>query len=113
MVRLLSLALLLSALRQVPVALLRRELAFRRVFATELARTLVQGAVSIVLAVTGAGAWAIVWGYVAGAARAAVVAWALVDYRPGLRFARALTRPSLAGCWATAVRSRPRRCWPR
>jgi PST family polysaccharide transporter len=93
MVRLLSVALLLSALRQVPVALLRRELAFRRLFATELARTLVQGAVSIVLAATGAGAWAIVWGYVAGAAACCVVAWAVVEYRPGLHFVRALTAP--------------------
>jgi lipopolysaccharide exporter len=93
MVRVLSAALLLSALRQVPVALLRRELSFRRLFATELARTLVQGAVSIVLAATGAGAWAIVWGYVAGAAACSVVAWALADYRPGLRFMGALSAP--------------------
>ncbi len=93
MVRLLSLALFLSALRQVPVALLRRELAFRRLFASELARTFVQGAVSIVLAATGAGAWAIAWGYVAGAAACCVVAWALVDYRPGFHSARALTAP--------------------
>src|SRR4051794_7922227 len=90
LVRLLSVALLLSALRQVPVALLRRELAFRRLFATELARTLVQGTVSIVLAATGAGAWAIVWGYVAGAAACCVTAWALAGYRPGPRFVGAL-----------------------
>src|SRR4051794_37028651 len=38
MVRVLAGALLLSALRQVPVALLRRELAFRRVLACETAR---------------------------------------------------------------------------
>ncbi len=93
MFRVLSAALLLSALRQVPIALLRRELAFRRLLAIELSRTAVQGVVSIVLAATGAGAWAIVWGYVAGGAVCTVAAWVLSDYRPGLRFARGLTPP--------------------
>src|SRR4051794_12442968 len=91
MVRVLALALLFSALRQVPVALLRRELAFRRVLAVETTRALAQGTVSIALAAAGAGAWAIVWGYVAGAAVATVVAWAACAYRPGARFAGSLT----------------------
>src|SRR5688572_28479728 len=56
MVRVLAASLLISALRQVPVALLRRELAFQRVLVSELARAVVQGAVSITLAATGAGA---------------------------------------------------------
>jgi lipopolysaccharide exporter len=93
MFRVLSAAMLVSALRQVPVALLRRELAFRRVLLTELSRAAVQGVVSIALAATGAGAWAIVWGYVAGGAVCTVAAWVLCDYRPGLRFARSLTPP--------------------
>jgi PST family polysaccharide transporter len=89
MVRVLSIALLLGAARQVPDALLRRELDFRRRLMTEVARTVVQGAVSIGLAVAGAGAWAIVWGYVAGSLAACVVAWAVVSYRPG----RGVLRP--------------------
>src|SRR5215210_5893181 len=62
MVRLTSVALLLSALRQVPDALLRRDLLFRRRMLSEVSRTVLQGAVSIVLSVAGAGAWWVVWG---------------------------------------------------
>jgi O-antigen/teichoic acid export membrane protein len=43
----------------------------------------VQGVVSIVLAVGGAGPWAIVWGYLAGSAAACLTAWIVVAYRPG------------------------------
>ena len=94
MVRVLSAALLASALRQVPLALLRRELAFRRVMIAELARTVAQGAVSIALAASGAGPWAIVWGYVAGGAVCTVVAWALAGYRPGMRSLRPPSGPT-------------------
>src|SRR5262249_916125 len=41
------------------------------------------------LAVGGAGAWAIVWGYLAGDAAWSLTGWALVGYKPGLRFFRA------------------------
>jgi lipopolysaccharide exporter len=92
MIRVLSVALLLGAARQVPDAILRRELDFRRRMRTEVARALVQGGVSIVLAATGAGAWAIVWGYVAGSLASLVVAWAVVPYRPS-RGALRLDRP--------------------
>jgi PST family polysaccharide transporter len=83
MVRVLAVALLLGALRQVPDAILRRELDFRGRLASEVARAFVQGGASIVLAIAGAGAWAIVWGYLAGSAAGALVAWLVVPYRPG------------------------------
>jgi PST family polysaccharide transporter len=89
LVRLLSVALLAGAARQVPDALLRRDLLFRRRMVTEVARAVVQGAVSIGLAVAGAGAWAIAWGYLAGTVASAAVAWAAVAYRPG----RGVLRP--------------------
>jgi lipopolysaccharide exporter len=96
MVRVLSLALLLSAVRQVPVALLRRELAFRPILISEIARALAQGVVSIALAAAGEGAWAIVWGYVAGSAVGTVVAWVVCDDRPGVGFSRPAARRLLA-----------------
>jgi lipopolysaccharide exporter len=97
MVRVLSVSLLLSALRQVPIALLRRELAFRQVLVTELARAAVQGVVSIALAVAGAGAWAIAWGYVAGGAACTLAAYATSAYRPRLprSLAPSVIRPLL------------------
>jgi lipopolysaccharide exporter len=81
--RVLSLSLLLSAARQVPDALMRRELRFRRRAITETSRAAAQGLVSIGLAAAGLGAWAIAWGYVAGNLASCAAAWALAGYRPG------------------------------
>lgn len=81
--RVLSLSLLLVAARQVPDALMRRELRFRRRAAAETSRALAQGVVSIALAAAGLGAWAIAWGYVAGNLASCAAAWALAGYRPG------------------------------
>lgn len=98
MFQVLSASLLVTAARQVPDALLRRELRFRRRVATELARAVVQGIVSVVLAMAGFGPWAIVWGYVAGNLVWSVAAWVVVDYRPGRfwRLTASTARPLLA-----------------
>jgi lipopolysaccharide exporter len=98
MFRVLSLSLLLVALRQVPDALLRRELRFGRRAVAEASRALVQGGVSIVLALGGLGAWALVWGYLAGNLTWCLATWALAGYRPSVYFwrpRRATTGPLL------------------
>lgn len=93
--RVLSLALLFTAAGQVPDALIRRDLRFAVRLRIELARALVQGAVSLVLALIGVGAWAIVFGYVFGSAAWALAAWPAAGLRLPLRFARAEVRPLL------------------
>jgi PST family polysaccharide transporter len=98
MFRVMSLSLLPVAARQVPDALLRREFRFRRRAVSEASRALAQGAVSIGLAVAGLGAWAIVWGYLAGNLTWCVSTWALAGYRPGAhvwRLSRAVSGPLL------------------
>jgi lipopolysaccharide exporter len=92
--RVLSLSLLLGGLGQVPDALLRKGLLFRRRLIADLLRASGQGVVSIALAAAGTGPWAIVLGYLAGGLLWSVTAWALVSYRPrlrlwGLRWAKA------------------------
>jgi lipopolysaccharide exporter len=82
MFRVLSISLLLGGAGQVPDALLRKSLRFRRRLLADLSRAFIQGSVSIALAAFGLGAWAIVWGYLAGGMAWLLVAWALVDYRP-------------------------------
>jgi PST family polysaccharide transporter len=95
MVRVLAATLFVSAARQVPDALLRRALEFRRRVVIQIAQSLTQGLVSIALAVGGAGPWSIAWGYFAGVAVAWLVTWMRVGYRPqlgGLRLQREPTR---------------------
>jgi lipopolysaccharide exporter len=99
MIRVLSLGLLIRGAAEVPDALLRKELQFRRRLIADLARVLAQGAVSIPLALAGLGAWAIVYGYLAAGLVWGATAWMLIDYRPGhglWRPSRAIVRPLLA-----------------
>jgi PST family polysaccharide transporter len=86
--RVLSLSLFVGTLGQVPDALLRRELQFRRRLVADLARAGAQGIVSVGLALAGAGPWAIVLGYLGGAFAWTVAAWLLVSYRPDSWFWR-------------------------
>ena len=89
LIRLLALSLLASACASVPQALLRRDLQFRRLgFATVL-RSVAVAIVSIVLAVLGLNAYALVWGTVAGGLVYAGACWLLSPLRPDLRLWRA------------------------
>ena len=83
MLRAFSLSLLLSGAGQVPDALLRKALEFRRRMWAQVSRSAVQGAVSIGLALAGFDAWSIVWGYLAGTAAWTVALWAMAGHRPG------------------------------
>jgi len=99
MFRVLSLSLLVRGAAEVPEALLRKELRFRRRFRADLSRVVAQGVVSIALAATGFGPWAIVYGYLTASVVWGIVAWTLVPYRPGRRTLfvdRSLFRPLLA-----------------
>lgn len=96
LVRVLSISLFLGATGQVPDALLRKGLDFRRRVLVNLAQSAGQGLVSVALALAGAGPWAIAYGYLAGYVARSVMGWWLIDYRPGLRFwriSRSAARP--------------------
>ena len=88
MIRVLALSLLFGALGDVPDALLRKHLRFRRRVAATVTRAVTRGVLSIALAVLGFGAWSIIWGYVASQLAWAVACWLLVDHRPDPRFWR-------------------------
>jgi lipopolysaccharide exporter len=99
MFRVLSLSLLLGGAAQVPDALLRKELRFRRRLVADLARASVHGVTSVSLAAAGLGPWALVWGYLAGGLASLVAAWVLIDYRPTrhlLQVTMSEARPLLA-----------------
>jgi lipopolysaccharide exporter len=99
MFRVLSIALFFRGVAEVPDALLRKHLRFRRRLAVDLSRVAAQGAVSLCLALAGAGPWAIIGGYVAANVLWAIGAWAMVAYRPGRSWWRMrwrIARPLLA-----------------
>jgi lipopolysaccharide exporter len=97
--RVMSLSLLIGAVGQIPDALLRRELRFRKRVVADLSRAATQGGVSVALALAGLGPWAIAYGYLAGGLVWAGVSWSLVSYRPRWgfwRLGRAVSRPLAA-----------------
>jgi PST family polysaccharide transporter len=75
----------LRAWMNVPLARLQKALDFRRCALVEAAQVLTYPALTIPLAVTGAGTWALVVGQAAAAAAGALAAWLLSTWRPRLR----------------------------
>jgi O-antigen/teichoic acid export membrane protein len=75
----------LRAWMNVPLARLQKALDFRRCALVEAAQVLTYPALTIPLAVTGAGAWALVVGQAGAAAAGALAAWLLSAWRPRLR----------------------------
>lgn len=89
----LGLNFLLNSLGSTHYALAQKRLDFRTRTAAEFADVLVRGVLGVVLALAGAGVWALVLGYVFGNVAAVIVLWALVPWRPKLR----IDRPELGG----------------
>ena len=92
LLRLLALALPISGLGLVPSAMILRGLKFRTKLIPDVARSFSKGLVSIVLALSGYGAWSLIWGQLAGELTGAVLSWVLAGWRPTLKFEREATR---------------------
>ena len=84
--RAISPAVLLSSCGHVQQALLRRAMSFRRLAGIMLASAVVSSAVSVFLAVMGAGVWALVAGTLASSVLTLALAWSSSAWRPGWHF---------------------------
>jgi PST family polysaccharide transporter len=81
--RVLSLAFMVSALSSTQMAILRRELAFRSLALRGLAALFGGGVVGVVMAFMGFGAWALVGQQVASTVISAIALWRVSPWRPG------------------------------
>jgi len=81
-VQALSAVVIVQSIAQTHHALLRRDLRFRSVATVDMASALVTAAVSIGMAVTGFGVWAMVWGNIAGVVVGGITAWSASGWRP-------------------------------
>jgi lipopolysaccharide exporter len=93
--RFLAVFVLIRAAGQVPDALLRRDLDFRRRMIVGISRAAVRVSVAIPLAVAGYGAWSIVIGMTLGEVAATLATWHAARFRPRLRFDRLIARSLL------------------
>jgi O-antigen/teichoic acid export membrane protein len=112
LMRVLGICFTIDALGQTHVALLRRDLDFRRKLITDVGRAVIKGVVSVGLALLGYGVWSLVYGQLAGAAGAVVLAWMSNPWRPRIRINLLLLRsmmmfslPLIAGDILSAITS--------
>jgi lipopolysaccharide exporter len=87
--RAMALYLLLRSAGQVPDAVLRRDLAYRKRLWAELARAMTRVAIAIPLALAGYGAWSIVLGMLVGELVGTTITFVVARFRPALCFDRA------------------------
>ena len=91
-VKVLSLMLVAQGLTIVQLALFQREMRFKGLAIRETAAVLVGGALGLVLALRGAGVWALVAQQLGFAGTQLVLLWGMSTWRPKLRFSRAHAR---------------------
>lgn len=95
MLRVLAFTFLIQAFGNVHVALLNKELEFRRSLLPDLVRSSAKGCAAIGLALAGWGAWSLVWGQVLGAIMATIALWVVQPWRPRFVWDAALGRRML------------------
>lgn len=100
--QILALTFPLSAISTVHDSLMRKELAFGKRFIPLLVQSIAKGAISIVLAVAGFGAWSLIWGQVLGTLVGVVAYWWVYPWRPSFHFGRDIAG-SLLGYGSSTV----------
>ena len=86
LVRVLGLSLLFVSLGSTQDVLLQKGLQYRKRMVPEVGRTFTKGLLSVVLALTGAGAWSLVLGQVVGDGCATALLWLISRWRPSSPF---------------------------
>lgn len=80
----LSISFILTALSSTQIAILQRELAFKRLAARSLAATTMGGIVGVTMAFLGFGVWSLVAQNLANSLTGLIVLWWASDWRPGI-----------------------------
>ena len=84
----LCIGITIASLEKVPGSLLVRDFRFRALELRQIAAALVGAAASLVLALTGAGAWAIIGGSLATTTASCALLWYVTKWRPRFTFSR-------------------------
>lgn len=82
MIAVLASAFIFGAIGTVPLAFLRKEMNFKAVAGINVLAVFVQASMSLILALRGMGAWALVWSFVASSVVQSVGAFWLSSWRP-------------------------------
>ena len=96
LLRVLGLTFPFTAIGNIHNFMLVKELNFQRRFLPDLIKAMGKGVISIVLALSGWGAWALVWGQVGGTLLGGISYWFVVRWRPALTFHWSIARSLLS-----------------
>jgi O-antigen/teichoic acid export membrane protein len=94
-----SLVLVIHSLRLVPFRLLEKALDFRKKLVPAVTGSVAYFIVAVVLAVHGAGAWALVWAEIASLLLETVAYWMTSSWRPKWTFSSVVAREDLSFGW--------------
>jgi PST family polysaccharide transporter len=95
-VRVLALTYPLDALGSIHNSVLRKRLAFNRIFVSDLAQSIGKGVISIALAFWGFGPWGLIWGQLGGVALGSLALWFVSPWRPNISFSTDMTKSLLS-----------------
>ena len=85
-VRVLSLNFPFKALGDIHEAVLLKKLSYARTFLPDFLKAMAKGLISIGFAVTGFGAWSLIWGQLGGTLVSALTFWLVTPWRPSFFF---------------------------
>lgn len=102
--KVMTLQIILGALASVQTALLRKDMAFKKLFWVRFVSVSLPGIISISLAWYGWGVWALVIGTLIGQLAQVVMLWKLSQWKPKMRFSKALAKEiSKFGAWVSVT----------
>ncbi len=87
-IKILSLILIIQSLGMVPLALLQKELKYKKILITDISASIVYFLVAVGFAYNGKGVWSLVFGQLARYSTQLIVVWLVSDWKPGWRFHR-------------------------
>lgn len=90
--RWLGVSFFINALGSVHISRLQRDLDFRRKLIPDMGNAIVKGGVSIAMALSGYGVWALVFGQISGALVSVILVWIVMPWRPRLSLNFGLAR---------------------
>ncbi|RME89888.1 MAG: lipopolysaccharide biosynthesis protein [Anaerolineae bacterium] len=94
-IRVLGLTYPLTAIGNIHEYLLRKKLYFNRTFLPDFLRAMTKGTVSILLALSGFGAWSLIFGQLSGVLVASLTYWAITPWHPTFTFLTSRARSLL------------------
>lgn len=85
-IRVLAIGFFIGNLKNIPEAIIKKDLDFKQRFIPEIIRSIVKGGLAVGLAFWGYGVWSLVWAQVAGWSVSTLIYWLRSRYRPQLNF---------------------------